>query len=349
MIRPRLAVSTLAALILAAIPAVASAEVLTDVSAQFPDAAERSQCNVGSCHIFGSIGLLEAAVFRQSGQKTRLSEMDLFVQNVVDKPGYYQSLQDAVADEMKKSPSGGDLEAIIKKVVDPGFGGEGGFPETDLKFVVDNGVATDATVSYATLLANYTRFRHNEAGAITDDDKADKDYHKKASALEGFLYDLLYRKSPAEWREDPSNRRTVVKMLLGGPDNIAKIRKEREAVKQSLQGFKVVAKSFGDGKATSSCEEDGKDARKEVFDRLYTKKAMPVVLAMNLSGLAAWGQTDSSRDARHAFIVQGIEKTDGKYVFKTRNSWGGTNPDVRADEFCRVFQVISVEAPKDGR
>ena len=66
---------------------------------------------------------------------------------------------------------------------------------------------------------------------------------------------------------------------------------------------------------------------------------------MSLSGLTAWGQTDSTSDAYHAFMIVGYDSSDTGVIFHTRNSWGGTNPDIPDNQTCRIYAVNSVLVP----
>ena len=54
-----------------------------DLLPQFADLSNRDQCDVGSCHTFGSVAVLEAAWFRKHKTRVRFSEADLFLQRTV--------------------------------------------------------------------------------------------------------------------------------------------------------------------------------------------------------------------------------------------------------------------------
>lgn len=310
-----------------------------DLSPQFPDAATRNQCSVGSCHIFGSIGLLEAAIFRQHAKHVHLSEMDLFVQRMVSNPEYYEKFETRL--KAARDAGSGKIEDIAQV-------SEGGFPESDLKYAVANGVATDELVSYASSQQAYERYRSMEKVSLASSAEDDIKYHKKAGAVEAWFYDHVFSSSQAELRTNKTGRHIVALMLEGGVDNLKKVRADRAKIQGLISDFKVVQKNFPEKSSSKECLKDGAAAGKAILARLEDPKhPVPVVLSMNLVGLPDWHVGPDDRDAYHAFIVRGTERKDGKLALKTRNSWGGDNPDVHEDELCRVFAVTYVEAPKD--
>lgn len=62
--------------------AIAQAPARVDLSGQFID-GPREQGDIGSCHAFTAVALIEAAYFRQYGRHTRLSEADLHVRRLL--------------------------------------------------------------------------------------------------------------------------------------------------------------------------------------------------------------------------------------------------------------------------
>lgn len=59
---------------------------------------------------------------------------------------------------------------------------------------------------------------------------------------------------------------------------------------------------------------------------------------------------NATHPAGHAFLITGFqEKTAGgskRLVFKTRNSWGGINPEIEARELWRMNSAAVIDAPK---
>lgn len=64
---------------------IGQAPARVDLSAQFGD-PPRKQGDIGSCHSFTAVALIEAAYFRQYGRHVRLSEADLYVRRIVLPP-----------------------------------------------------------------------------------------------------------------------------------------------------------------------------------------------------------------------------------------------------------------------
>lgn len=137
--------------ILGAVPVAAPAAAPgpdIDLSGQFPTGS-RDQADVGSCHAFASIGLLEAAYYRKHGEHAVFSDADLFLRNTVLNGNIYSG---NVADQGYTWNGKPELK-------------EGGSPSTvlavgDMEFAIRNGVAT--TPQYSAFLERYRMFRDAE-------------------------------------------------------------------------------------------------------------------------------------------------------------------------------------------
>jgi len=300
----------------AATPQAAEAAGAVDLRAQFADPADRQQGGVGSCHVFSSIGALEAAYFRKYGKTIHLSEEDLFLRRQVLSGDVYA-----------------DFCATGKCKLT-----EGGYPQQDIQYALDNGVLTGG--SYAKFAARYLQYRSAEQKTMEG--------LQRMRDEQGWLEKLLYDPR-AHWRElqtQPSAQQLISNYLQGRDPAAAA---ERAKVKDQLKGFAVKTKSFNAGdndevkKTAAKCGADGAPQRRTILSELHANR--PVVLSMNLIGLKAWGQTADSRDAYHAFVIVGVKTVDGKRVFSSRNSWGGDNPTVSEDELCRVYGITTVLIP----
>lgn len=289
-----------------------------DLKAQFADPSNRDQCNVGSCHAFSSIAVLEAAYFRQYGERVHLSEADIFLQRTVLSGDVYS---DFCAEGKCKLSEGNDV---------PG----------DVGFAIEHGVAS--SLQYDSFLERYRRYRSAEQKTMEGLQKT----YEQESWLEKLLYDP--RKHWRELQAEPRAKR-ILEMYLKGSD--AQLAQERADNKAKLAGFKVQVKEFkylgnaANKLKAQECKAKGVEQKKAFVEQL--KASQPLSVSMSLSGLKAWGQTDTSEHANHAFTVIGYEAAPGGVVLKTRNSWGGDNPDVREDELCRVYKLVAVRAPKD--
>lgn len=280
-----------------------------DLSWQFADAATRDQGNVGSCHAFGTVALLEAAWMRQYREPVRLSEADLFLQKTVLSGEIYDSVQGRVQDN------------------------EGGDPVEDIRFVLKHGVATD--LGYADFLKRYQYYRRDaNRMMVMIRELAPESAEDRRSFL-------------ARWRElrTSPEYREAGKLYLGAKDQ--RIEEERRLVKDKLNGFKLESREFDvapDVRFLDSkdCLAKGEEQFAYVVSEL--RAGRPVSVGMELAGLRAWGRQNDKGPAGHAFLIIGVQ--DGK-DFVTRNSWGGSNPKVRAWQMCRVMQAATVLAPRD--
>lgn len=83
----------------------------------------------------------------------------------------------------------------------------------------------------------------------------------------------------------------------------------------------------------------------------------PVAVGMNIRGLKGFRPPNNDsklvntiKQSGHAFAIVGFErrKVGGKekYVFKTRNSWGGINPDIDEDELWRLNALVALHTTK---
>jgi len=287
-----------------------------DLGEEFADPAARDQDAVGSCHIFSSIGTLEAAYFRRYGRHVQLSEEDLFLRKQVLSGAVYA-----------------DFCANGKCALS-----EGGHPSQDIQFALDNGVLTGG--SYARFVARYVQYRAAEQKTM----EGLRKMRDEQNWIEKLLYDPR-----AHWRE-LQTRSVAAKLIsdyLSGKDPGAAA--ERAKVKAELAGFRVEHRSYDAGgndeveKTAAQCRAASAAQRTMLLSELRQNR--PVAVSMNLIGLSAWGQTKDSRDAYHAFMIVGAKNTGGKRIFQSRNSWGGNNPDVSEDELCRVYGITTVLTP----
>lgn len=298
-------------------PAKAGGPKVKEVShlPQFADPSDRNQCQVGSCHAFSSIAVLEAAYQRAYGAKIRFSEADIFIRRTVLSGDIYRGF---CADGNCTLTEGNDV-----------FG--------DIDYAINHGVAT--SIQYQTFYDRYKRFREAEQKTLEGIEAR----RKRMSWL-----DLLFYDPRTHWAELQKESGKITEMFLAGRD--PKIDAERADTKGKLGKMSVKEKKFpylGDEtskKKPEECRAGGAAQGRIISGELDSGR--PVAISMTLKGLAAWGTAGSTDHANHAFTIVGYRAEEGKpLVLKTRNSWAGTNPDVQEDELCRVFSVITVLAP----
>lgn len=288
-----------------------------DLLPQFADSSTRDQGNVGSCHAFGSMAVMEAAYYRANGKPIKLSEADIFMRKTVTNGDVYRGFA-----------AGGGAKLS-----------EGNDTAADLKYAQKNGVAS--SMEYEKFLERYQRYRDAEQRTLSGIAKEEK----KMDPLTRMLYNP--RKHWAQLQKGDTSKKLIQRFLTGGDPAMDE---ERTKMKEKMKDFKIETKAFkylGSDVNKMTSEERGKSGegqKKLLMDELSSGR--PVTVSMSLSGLKAWGQTDTSQHANHAFMIVGFKSgADGQTVFKTRNSWGGHNPDIKENELCRIYGVSSVKIP----
>lgn len=306
-------------------PAATPAEV--DLSYQFPDEPNRNQVSVGACSIFATVALMEAAYFRQYGRRLILAEGDLFVNATIraGRPGMANLIEFNFHD-------GGELYML-----------EGNDEVRVLRYALDHGLATG--YSWRALLDRYLDYRRDVLDDAAFVEKLDRDgtwlsrYLSKEYLSPRQAYLDAFKTGEAD---------RALQMFLTQRDWTA-LQSERASTKDNFAGFTPKTWSFrpdGRGwKTPASCGTDVAFRRSLLVENLAS--AQPVMVGMDVAGMAAWDSADSRR-AGHAFVVTGYRReSDSRFVFLTRNSWGGDNPEVREDELCRIMSMTTLRAPKD--
>ncbi|PIP82623.1 MAG: hypothetical protein CO113_15680 [Elusimicrobia bacterium CG_4_9_14_3_um_filter_62_55] len=285
-----------------------------DHSDQFPTGS-RNQGDVGSCHAFASIGLLEAAYYRKYGEHQAFSDADLFLQNTVLNGNIYSG---SILDRGYTYNGKADLK-------------EGGSSITllatgDIDFAIKHGVATEP--QYADFLGRYRRYREAERRTL---EGIEREYREMP-----WYVKLLYNPR-THWKKlqkDPASRKILQNYLLG---NDRAIEDQREATRRKLAGFRVV-KSLH---AAAPQELKLSDARCE---SVGAGRAESVLAELKAGRPVGVSYVSGAMFASHVLIISGYTVgDDGKAVFKTRNSWGaGGNFDMFPRDMCKVHGIFSV-------
>jgi len=302
-----------------------------DLSDQFPDPGNRDQEATSSCHVFGSVALLEAAVWREFGERVVLSEADLFVQRKILTPDYLQMALAAYEDER------------------PVFFLEGGYPRENLQYAIEHGVATQDVISWGDFYERYHVFEKARRLTI----EADREAFQQMPAVDRYFYYWFVGdpgKRFGDSLQEDTAREIGEGMLLGGRDDVKKSRKRTRTkwLGQFVTKFEdfPFLKDEWDDMTEEECREKGQDAKEAILGHLCADR--PVSLSMRLKGLSAWGKEAETTHANHAFAVVGFESdADENVTLHTRNSWGGSHPDVPEEDLCRIYGVDSVLTKKD--
>ncbi|MFA6316803.1 MAG: hypothetical protein WC943_05235 [Elusimicrobiota bacterium] len=325
---------------------------------QFIDGdAARDQQDIGSCHAYAAVALLETGIYRQHGRKLALSELDLFSRAKVLQPTYYTATQ-------------GNLS-------------EGNRVTDDLNLALKEGVATQATVPSDWAKARYKKYR--------DRDKAVLQALKDQDSQDGWLVtaaDYVWNLGGgwAEEQAKPEHRRSAERYLTGDPKVVGL---ERAKVRELMKDFTVESQEYPDRHAPliewfDAATEAGKKLaadpaatlakielaadpawRKDCLARgadalAFIKKQLearrPVAASLFLHGFKEWG--DIGSNGSHAVVIYGMDlvpKNEDQYkepgtVFFVRNSWGEAGWVFLHDyEACRIYSTASVKVPKDAK
>ena len=79
----------------------------------------------------------------------------------------------------------------------------------------------------------------------------------------------------------------------------------------------------------------------ESFDR-----GVPAGVNIDVAGMPEWGPSEGF--THRAFTATGYTIDErGRFLLQSRNSWGGVNPPVAEDRFCRISRILQVLGPAE--
>lgn len=319
----------LLALLLAPAPAFADQDDFSDHYG-----SPRDQCGTGSCHVFASVALLEAALRRRrrDSEPVRLSDADLFLQ--------MQVINGAHAEPGPAAPEDGAVAAGRRERARPALMEkrlvEGGWPHLDLEHALRRGVATEETVPWGGFLPRFEQFRLRRRAEFAAARQAlgrAGDAEDETEAL------IAYEESLA-----PSRQRRQEEESFFYRD-LPRVEADRRRVRELLAGFTVHRSSFNsmvprpeDGEA---CRRFGRPVKARLKEDFAVRR--PVSVCLRLGGLAEWG-AQAKLHALHCVAIAGWEQPrGGRMTLYTRNSWGRTvHPEIPEEQFCRIFDVTSL-------
>lgn len=328
-------------------PLAACSELHYDWSGQFTG-PPRNQGAMGTCHIFASVGILEAAWRRMGREAVRFSEADLFVQRMV---------------------LGGEVLGGMDSRLQ-----EGGMIDWDLQYAFDHGVAQGD--GYQAFLGRWRRYVNDVGDSVLP--------FALHAAVQRTFAAMLGRPDPEvdpvqllrDSRTTP-RARLEIRRLFQDDARLAANRAQSWSVLGTMRAESVnfpfqypadYPRSVIEASA-ADCLHQGRDQERAIVAEL--RAGRPVAVGMYIDGLPAWGAgvedaPDLLLDRRgllvpgrggagvpgslspygnHIFIITGMDGAPGNAVYHVRNSWGASaeyNPDVRSDQLCRVYQVLTV-------
>ena len=179
-----------------------------DLGRQFP-VLEKSQQNIGSCHAFASVGLLEAALYRGYHAHIELSEADLFIGNTLGS-----------AEAYAKARKAGRLN-------------EGNYVDRDLRFALDHGLATEATFDYGRMSPRYGAYR--EAVSYFSDK------FRQDDARRDWIQRTFFKSESEQWLQAQLNPQALQnkERMLNGVQSRIPIADERALMKEAFAAFRI--------------------------------------------------------------------------------------------------------------
>lgn len=343
--------------------------MVCDVSATMTGDPRRRQMDIGACHAFAAVSLVESAVFRSKGEKVSLSEADTYIVNTVARRDFLEKLIERHRKKAYRPLTARDFP-------------EGTFTISDVRWILANGVARRATVPYHEVADGYDTYKaymveqlteverksraESEAARKSADAEIAKLYSSRPVLIEttrlllrlhGFPVPsaeeaasvadaaLIYLKAQelaaSFWRAKaaPGERERQAQFL--GPAKIAAVEKERAEIRTrygfaDMRVVKLAGGSRVGGGATW--------ARRQICEL-----GRPVGVDVDLSEFPEWQKRGKYRaGSGHAFVLTGVRRDpSGVEYFTVRNSWGlGANHDVAQSSLSKAKVVAyAVAAP----
>ena len=326
-----------------------------DLSGEWLDGS-RNQGFIGSCHIYATAAVVEAALFRAHGRKVHINESDLFLNSKVISPT--KSNDPAKSNDLFGSYCNGSSCSLD----------EGGYPQDDIQYLFKNG-ASLVTNENPALRDDFGDAWSNYESAVTQSLSADND-HIATAMVEKNLPDDQYtaQKIRSQFADDQRKApqidamNDIIKSQAGGKDPAAMrldLRKQMAGLRLYVKELTPIMDALGvPGAPKGMCakSDQGKDVMNAIDEEL--KARVPVGIAMNLQALKEWGVDKSEGIALHAIVIDGMQrKMFGKVEYTTRNSWGHNeivspkrpnNPPLTEDQVCRIIQLYVVLAPGES-
>jgi len=291
-----------------------------DLSGEFPDPAKRDQRDIGDCHDFSSVGLLEAAIYRKTGLHKKLSEADLFLTRTLASGDAYEGFVDE-----------GETQLT-----------EGNYVAVDVRYALRRGVAW--SLDYAPFDRLYDRYKTKENAELARLEARLQRYPR-------YQTDPEFAKAKREmWAQTLNDTSLPPEMLAAVKQRFPELESERA---QTLQLTTDLARKHVSGgepddwrhAPPSKCAD--KEGRIGPMLAADLDAGVPVAVSADIGDLDAWN-TRGSGQAMHAFLLIGYTSfSDGSVRFKTRNSWAGMNPDFLGTDLCRIQALDKVLVPSD--
>ncbi|HVE14500.1 MAG TPA: C1 family peptidase [Elusimicrobiota bacterium] len=270
-------------------PAVGSAGAVSapsgetvDLSYQF-SGPSRSQGDIGSCHTFAAVALLEAAYYRLTGRPLRLSEADLFTRRTI--------LSGDVYDGFRRRGS-----AALS---------EGNYTPEVIQYALQNGVATG--MQYDAFRQRYLRYREAERRTLEDLERQ----RRSQPWYVRLLYDA--RGHWARLQQAPASQRILQRYLSGNDDALES---QRRRSLEWLSGLRLTRKSFSPSDPSrvgpEECARLGRPRAEEIAAEL--RAGRPVAVSYSEHSLVIKGMRSGGNGT--VFMTRNSHGPGGDVTFQ---------------------------------
>lgn len=307
-----------------------------DLISQFPRSREgQDQGQIGDCHDFAAVALMEAAYNRRYRQFRLLSVTDLFVHHTLTSP-------DAAADYIV---AGRDASSP------PVY--EGGNTIGDVTYALERGVASQLDEPYGPFYRRYFKgdVPHLQMELTDAEDRKVRYYLNDASDSDvkrSLPKDSIFADDRSEIAANlilPEMGRIAARTDAQHPQAAV----SREQSRQLLRGFIVGGRAYRTARDISAdaCLEKGQERMSLLVSEL--RKGRPVGVGMDVGGV--WIHAPKEK-ANHEFVIRGyVVQPGGRVTFRTLNSWGKDKFGEAWDSYvfdldlCRVYSITTLRAP----
>lgn len=278
---------------------------------------KQTQGNVGACHTFATVALVEAEYWKTTGKHINLSERELFVRHVTRG---YTSTEAMLQKQLELS-----TESLL-----PSFYKESGFISKDFQLLKKHGVASEKELPYSPLFssgvsATFSQIRH-QRDALT----------REARQL----------KSTKQW-----NQRVKQERISSYHSKINKSSTRKVlTVKENGKTHREIKNFLGNYDLRKVVASSANKTKQQIIAQL---KYRPV--AVDIAGLhklyPSASKTAAALHGRHSLVISGYDASKNQFIVRNSNgtiNTGGSNR-IQADALSKkVYHYYYLHRSNQG-
>ena len=292
-----------------------------NLSSLFPGPPIRNQNNIQNCSIFSATALYEAELKINYNITLPLSEADAFVQSRMAHTLHF--LGPTFRQHWDESDP--------KNYID-----ETNSIYSDLLNLQQTGMVPQFYVPYQEFCNNFDGVTENVINQVqTVFSNCQMDNSNPESSISEF------QKAKELIRTFFSN--TNFEHLLY-PSVTFDLTSTRNLLKNTFASFIPIKEVFSSPAESDQLRSDHSKCQElssTIFNQISSILCMghPVAVMMNISHYPRLNKANHD-NLYHALVITGLQKNEeGKYMFQTRNSWGGFNPSIPTEDLCRITSM----------